>query len=150
MGNWGKTFLWINIEWEMLEEKIASLHSLDPSESIDTHIDLVWPFFDLTWPQIWPWPFKVKMGIFRTVSTRETQWWQNQCSSINRCKVIHEKPSDKNQPIDPGEIWPLGPKRLTLGQIWWHSRDRELHCASAGFLNLLLAAFVWAPEPFKC
>ena len=90
------------------------------------------------------------MGIFRTVSTRETQWWQNQCSSMNRCKVIHEKPSDKNQTFDPGEIWPLEPKRLTLGQFWRHVSDREFHCASARFWNLLLAALVWAPHPFKC
>ena len=54
--------------------KLTPSHSPGPSASFDMHFtyrDLIWP-----WPEVkcWPWPFEVNMGIFRFVSTRETQW----------------------------------------------------------------------------
>ena len=63
--------------------------------STDMQHDLSGSKGNLTWPwpkaKFWPWLFKVKMHIFRRVSTSGTRWRPNYFASFLCSKVIREK-----------------------------------------------------------
>ena len=87
----------------------------------DTHNDLLLSRsdLDLTWPEVKfrNWPFKVKTYIFRNGSTRRTRWchFNRHISHIKKLLMKNHLRENHNLCI----WWPLEPKLLTLGQIWW-------------------------------
>ena len=51
--------------------------------------------------------------------------------------------------LDPGELWPLAPKRLTWGQIWRLIPDSPIHCASSLFLQIEAICLSLGARPAK-
>ena len=118
------------------------------------HDILGWPRdLDLTWPEVnfWPWPCEVKRYIFRTISTRVTQWCYRRVSIFISLKVIREKW------LSPKTCWPLVTLTLTWAKKWpkypWSKSlqgiERRLPClfSSLGFRDRRVGGGWWNHPP---
>ena len=103
--------VFVNKSWmgDARGKQIASLHSLDPSELIDTHIDLVWPF--LTWPDL-----KCDLDLLRSTWVYFEPSWREKHSGdkIIALAWIGAKLFTKNHQT---KIRPLTPEKFDLWSL---------------------------------
>ena len=71
------------------------------------------------------------------------------CLTLNFILLLKEKLKVRKMVLDPGELWPLAPRRLTWGQIWRHVSDSPIHCASSLFCRSKLSVLVWVRDRLK-